>query len=274
MFVLEAALAGLIGLLIGSFLNVCIYRMPRDLSVVHPRSFCPHCEKQIGWYDNIPVLTFLMLRGRCRHCGAAISWRYPIVELLTGVLFFVGVYPNGFTGTAIKFCILAAILVALIFTDFEERILPDEFTKGGIAIGLLLSLFVPVPPSLASFFIPFQWGRMSASFAESLLGAVFPSTILWAFGAMYEKVRHREGLGLGDVKMVAMIGAFFGLSGALFTLMVGSILGSVIGLGFILMARKQAATYELPFGTFLGIAALAIACYMGPIAAWSGRTPG
>src|SRR4029077_9090137 len=125
---IEAALAFLFGLLIGSFLNVCIYRLPRDLSVVRPRSHCPYCEHMIAGYDNIPLFSFLILRGKCRHCGAKIPWRYPLVELCTGVLFALVVAALGLTLPALKYCIYGAILIDLIATDLEERILPDEFT--------------------------------------------------------------------------------------------------------------------------------------------------
>src|SRR5271165_3510757 len=141
---IEALIAGLFGLLIGSFLNVCIYRLPRDLSVVHPRSYCPRCEHPIAWYDNIPVVSFALLRGRCRHCGATIPWRYPLVELLTGVAFAGAVSLLGPVIAAAKLCVFSAILIALVFAGLEERILPDEFTLGGIAAGLLFSVFVPL----------------------------------------------------------------------------------------------------------------------------------
>src|ERR1035438_8845959 len=140
----EAIIAFLAGLLIGSFLNVCVFRLPRDLSVVQPRSFCPHCEKTIAWYDNIPVVSFLLLRGRCRHCQARILLRYPLVELATGLAFAVCVAALGVTLLAVKYAIFSAILIALIATDFEEHILPDEFTLGGTLIGLVLALFIPV----------------------------------------------------------------------------------------------------------------------------------
>ena len=266
----EALIAGLFGLLIGSFLNVCIYRMPRDLSVVHPRSFCPHCEKQIAWYDNIPLLTWVLLKGACRHCGASIPWRYPAVELLTGLLFFLGVYTLGLTLAALKFCLFAAIHVDLIFTDLEERILPDEFTLGGTLAGLVLAWFIPMPPSLLGFFLPPDVGVRMLSVIESAFGGVFLAGVLWSIGALYQRVRGREGLGFGDVKMVACIGAFLGLGPALLTVVLGSVLGSVCGLLFIWIARKEASEYELPFGSFLGIAALAIALRAGPLEHWLG----
>jgi leader peptidase (prepilin peptidase)/N-methyltransferase len=268
---LEAILAGLFGLLVGSFLNVCIYRMPRDLSVVSPRSACPYCEKQIAWYDNIPVVSFLFLTARCRACKQPISWRYPAVELVTGVLFFVGVMKFGPTLVGLKFCIFAAIQVALIFTDFEERILPDEFTKGGTAVGVLLAGFIPMSPGLMALMLPVTWEPHVISVIESVVGAAFTSGVLWGFGALYEKIRHREGLGLGDVKMVMMIGAFFGIQGTLLTLIVGSVMGSVTGLTYILVKRKDASTYELPFGSFLGIAALGVALYGESVLTWYGR---
>jgi leader peptidase (prepilin peptidase)/N-methyltransferase len=261
-------LAGLFGLLIGSFLNVCIFRFPRDLSVVRPRSFCPECEKPIAAMDNIPVVSYLLLRGRCRHCKAKIPWRYPVVELLIGLLFFLGVYTQGLTPAALKFCIFAAIQVALIFTDLEERILPDEFTLGGTLMGIVLAWFVPIPSSIIFFFAPRTWSPQVISVAEAIFGAVFTSVSLWAFGAIYQKIRHKEGLGFGDVKMVAMLGAFFGLQGALFTLILGSLLGSIIGLFYVLFAKKDAGSYELPFGSFLALSALAVAIYGGPVLAW------
>jgi leader peptidase (prepilin peptidase)/N-methyltransferase len=259
---LEAVLAFLFGLLIGSFLNVCIHRLPKDLSVVRPRSRCPACERTIAWYDNIPLLSYALLGGRCRHCGVRISPRYPLVELLTGLLFMAAVLDLGATPAAYKLCLLAALLVGLIFSDLEERILPDEFTLGGLAAGLLLAWFIPVGDGTADALL---WlagipaGPRLVSLAEAALGAALPAGFLWLGGWLFEKVRHKEGLGLGDVKLVAMIGAFLGLRGALLTLLAGSVLGSVVGLFYIKLTGKDPATYQLPFGTFLGVAALAVA---------------
>ncbi|HWQ55799.1 MAG TPA: prepilin peptidase [Bryobacteraceae bacterium] len=258
----EAALAFLFGLLIGSFLNVCIHRMPKDLSVVRPRSRCPVCEKQIAWYDNIPLLSYLLLRGRCRHCDARISPRYPLVELLTGLLFAAAVLHLGPTAAALKLCLFVALQVGLLFTDLEALILPDEFTLGGLGAGLLLAYFIPIEDATAGAMLwlaGVEAGPRLISVADSALGAALPAGFLWLGGWLFEKIRHKEGLGFGDVKLVAMIGAFLGLRGALLTLLAGSILGSIIGLIYIKLANKDAGTYELPFGTFLGAAAIAVA---------------
>jgi leader peptidase (prepilin peptidase)/N-methyltransferase len=258
---LAVALALVAGLLIGSFLNVCIYRLPRDLSVARPsRSFCPACEKTIAWYDNIPVLSYFLLGARCRHCHKRISFRYPLVELATAAWFAWAVWALGPTPDAFRLCAFGAILIALVVTDFEEQILPDEFTLGGTVLGIVLSLFIPIHTGIAHILL-YDKGERIASLGEAGLGAAVASLVLWLLRWTYEKVRHREGLGLGDVKMVAMIGAFLGLQGVLFTIMVGSILGSVVGLAFILIARKNASSYELPYGSFLGIAGLAVAFY-------------
>lgn len=253
--------AFLFGLLIGSFLNVCIFRLPRDMSVVTPRSLCPQCEKTISWYDNIPILSFVLLRGKCRECGAAIPWRYPVVELLTGIAFGIAVGTFGTTLIALKYCLLSAICITLIFSDLEERILPDEFTLGGAIVGLVLAWFVPMQGGLAFFFIRNSARPQIVSLVEAVLGILVCSGSLWLVGYLFEKLRDKEGLGFGDVKMIAMIGAFLGLQGALLTLIISSILGSVMGLLYIMTTGKNASTYELPFGTFLGAACLAVAVF-------------
>ena len=259
---MEAVLAALFGLLIGSFLNVCIYRLPRDLSVIRPsRSFCPACEAQIAWYDNIPLVSWMALGARCRQCRAPISWRYPVVELLTGTAFCVCFLIAGSTALAIKLCVFSAIQIALIFSDLEERILPDEFTLGGILVGIVFAWFVLMPSSLIFLLLPYSWDRHITSVMESAFSAGFTSFALWSFGALYQRLRHREGLGLGDVKMVGMFGAFFGIQGALLFMIAGSVLGSVSGLLYIFLAKKDASTYELPFGSFLGLSALLLSLY-------------
>jgi len=264
-------IAFLYGLVIGSFLNVCIYRLPRDLSVIKPRSFCPGCQKQIAWYDNIPVLSFFLLGRKCRYCGTPISFRYALVELLTGLLFFLIVLALGPTAVAFKLCVLCALLVGLTFTDLDSLILPDELTLGGTVVGLLFAWFVPVDDmvarlalSIAGFHPSPHW----ASLAESLAGAVLPAGFLGLGGWVFEKIRHKEGLGLGDVKMMAMVGAFLGLRAALLTLVVGSIAGSVVGLIYIYATKKDASTYELPFGAFLGFAGILVALTGAPVIHW------
>jgi len=258
---LEAILALLFGLLIGSFLNVCIYRWPRDLSVVKPRSHCVACEKTIAWYDNIPVVSFVVLGGRCRHCRARISFRYPVVELATGLLWFYWVlrYWPAQPGMAIKMCAFSALLVGLIFSDLEELILPDEMTLGGLVLGLVFAYFVSMEGYMAPILSMIGVPDKFLSVAESVVGAGLPAFFLWGGGWLYQKVRHKEGLGFGDVKLIAMVGAFLGLQGALLTLILGSISGSIVGYTYIKLTGQDASSYELPFGTFLGLAALVVA---------------
>ena len=270
---IEAILALVFGLLIGSFLNVCIHRWPRGRSVVKPRSHCVRCRKTIAWYDNIPLISYVVLGGKCRHCGRGISPRYPVVELMTGLLFFFFVWTLGLTAVALKMCVFSAMVVALVFTDLEKRLLPDEFTLGGTLIGLAFAAFVPVPDITSQAIL---WlvginvsGRMQW-LTESALGAALPAFFLYGGGWIFYKVRHREGLGLGDVKLIAMVGSFLGLRGALFTLILGSISGSLIGYGYIKFTGRDASQYQLPFGTFLGAGALAAALGLEKLLGWAG----
>jgi leader peptidase (prepilin peptidase)/N-methyltransferase len=258
----EAILAGIFGLLIGSFMNVCIHRWPRDLSVVRPRSRCPSCETQIAAWDNIPVFSWLFLRARCRHCGAPIHWRYPLVELLTGVCFFWFVAQLGPGPAALKYCVFSAMLIGLVFSDLETLLLPDQLTLGGVVLGLAFAPFVAVPDATFRFVANvagFNPGLRVSSVGEAALGALLPAVTLWTVGWLFEKIRHKEGLGFGDVKMIAMVGAFLGLRGALLTIILGSLAGSVIGLIYIKATRRDAGEFQLPFGSFLGAAALATA---------------
>jgi leader peptidase (prepilin peptidase) / N-methyltransferase len=264
--------AGLFGLLIGSFLNVCIHRWPRDLSVVSPRSHCPQCEHGIAWFDNLPLISFLVLRARCRHCSAPIPWRYPAVELLTALLFAYLVWRFGFTLNALRYCTLCAMLVTLAFSDAETRILPDEFTLGGFVAGMIFAALVPGPDSTfraiagLSGITHLSWREVSLG--EAALGAVLPAGSLWLGGWLFQKIRHKDGLGFGDVKMMVMVGAFLGVRGTLLTLIAGSLLGSVVGLIYIKATRQDAGTYELPFGTFLAASAVGVALAGGPLIDW------
>lgn len=272
---LTAWLGGLFGLLIGSFLNVCIHRWPQDLSVVAPRSRCPHCAAQIAWYDNIPVLSWLLLRGRCRACQARIHWRYPAVELLTGSTFTWFIAQHGLTLTGAKDCVFAALLIGLAFADADTRILPDEMTLGGALIGFVFSFFVPVPDETFHFLTAVAgWAPPPrlASAGEAVLGGCLCAGSLWLAGWLFEKLRHKEGLGFGDVKMLVMIGAFLGTGNALITIVLGSLLGSIVGLAWIRITKSDAASYELPFGTFLAAAAFFVAVWGERMMGWYLRT--
>lgn len=257
---MEAWIAGFFGLLLGSFLNVCIYRLPRDLSVVAPRSHCPECEKLVAWYDNIPVLSWLLLRGKCRHCGWPIPWRYPVVELLTGILFFWSIYSRGWNVFGVKNCIISFIMVDLIFTDLADRILPDEFTLGGALIGLVLAAFTPGDAGLLVLVFPPKTPLWLINVVGSALAGIFCAGLLWLAGRIYYRIRHRDGMGLGDVKMLLAIGTLLGLSGALLTFTIASVSGALVG-GLYIWLAKEEETYEIPFGSFLGIAAIIVAIF-------------
>ena len=242
--------AGLCGLLFGSFLNVCIYRLPRDLSVVMPRSFCPECGKAVRWFDNVPVVSYLLLGGRCRDCSHKIGVRYPLVELSTSAMFMAVAWRYRPGLEALKWGLFEALLIALFWTDLEERILPDELTLGGVLAGLGLAVWVPSPPGFAELFfrtITTVW----VSLCNALVGAFFLASPVWLLGIVYARIRKREGLGFGDVKLLMMFGVFLGLEQGLFALLIGSVAGSIIGLAYIRLSHKQASSYELPFGSFL-----------------------
>lgn len=252
---LFVTLAALFGLLFGSFLNVCIYRLPRDLSVVAPRSFCPECGHRIAWYDNVPVLSYALLRGRSRCCGKSIGIRYLVVELTTALLFALTVFRYGPTLLALKWCIFDAIMVALFWTDLEERILPDELTLGGALAGLVFSIWVMVPGLMVPLSVPLN--LRAASVVNALIGGLALSLPIWLLAWLYGRLRKREALGRGDVKLLAAIGVFLGLENGLFALLLGAVSGSVLGLAYIFWKGKDAATYELPFGSFLCFGAVA-----------------
>ena len=268
---LYAILAGLFGLLIGSFLNVCIYRWTRDLSVVKPRSSCTSCERMIAWYDNIPVLSFVLLKGRCRNCQAVIAWTYPAVELLTALFFAYFVAIEGLSPATARDCLFATLMIGLIFSDLDTRLLPDEFTVGGLVAGLTFAVFVPMPPTifgLLAALMGMHPGLRFTSFGEAVLGALVPSVAMWILGWIFEKLRHKEYLGFGDVKMIAMMGAFLGLSGVVVSLLLGSLLGSIGGYAWMKITGKDPATYYLPFATFLGAGALIVVAAHGGISGW------
>ena len=241
--------------------------------MVTPRSHCVRCRKFLSWYENIPVVSYIALQGRCRHCGRHISIRYPVVEVATGLLFCFFISTLGPTAAAIKMCVFAAILVALIFCDWEKRLLPDQFTLGGTLIGLAFAAFVPVPDDTSQmlfWILGLKPSGRAEWLAQSACGSVLPAFLLWGGGWLYARIRHREGLGLGDVKLIMMVGSFLGLQFTLAAMLAGSLGGSLISLLYIWAAKKDAATYELPFGTFLGAAALAVAVAGPKMIGWCG----
>ncbi len=264
------------GLVIGSFLNVCIYRIPRRESIVFPGSRCPHCGKAIRPYDNVPVLAYLWLRGRCRDCGAPISPQYPAVELVTGVAFFGCALKWGFAAPTFVNSLFLAIVVALALIDYHHRLLPNVITLPGWAAGLALAPFQdpaffdePVARVLASMMFP-RAAEAALPWVASLTGALVGGGLLLSVALLYEKVRRRQGLGMGDVKMMAMVGAFLGWRLVLLTIFAGSVLGSIIGV-FVVIFRGGNLQTKLSFGTFLALGAI-LAVFLGVgILAWYTR---
>ncbi len=226
-----------LGLVVGSFLNVCIYRLPREESIAWPASHCTTCDRTLRWYENVPVFSWALLRGRCRTCRSQISTRYPIVELTTGALFLAGYYAFGLTPLLAARLLFACAMVVLFAIDLEHQILPNEITLPGIVIGFIFSL--ALPPGWRS------------SLIGMLVGGLFPFLIAEA----YLRIRGREGMGMGDFKMLAMVGAFLGWPLVWVTLILACILGVVIGSGALLISRRGLAT-RIPFGTFIAVAAL------------------
>jgi len=235
--------AALFGLCIGSFLNVCIYRMGREQSVVQPASHCPQCQKPIRWFDNIPLIGYLILRGRCRDCGAGISFRYFFVELLTGTLFTVLFFRFGIGPLFFIYAALTAGLIVTTFVDFDFRIIPDEISLGGIVVGLIVSAVYPQLHQAAS---------LPAGVLRSLLGILVGGGILWVLGIVGDFLFKKESMGGGDIKLLAMIGAFLGWKVALLALPLASVMGAVVGV----IAKIRTKESEIAFGPYLAIGAL------------------
>ena len=242
-------LAGLLGLAAGSFLNVCIYRLPRHQSIAYPPSRCPRCGRSLSWFDNIPVVSWLALAGRCRQCGGRIAVQYPLVEVATGALFVAIVVLTPAGPLVASRLLLGCALIVLFMIDLEHQILPNVITLPGLVVGLLLSLVAP--PGLV----------------DALIGAVLGAGVLYAIAAGYYMVRKEEGMGMGDVKMLAMIGAFLGWQAVLLTLILSSFSGAVIGVGLLALSGRG-MRHALPFGTFLAIGALVAMLSGDAIFAW------
>jgi leader peptidase (prepilin peptidase)/N-methyltransferase len=233
----QFAILVLLGLALGSFLNVCIHRLPRGESLNSPPSRCPHCDYRLRWSDNIPLVSYAWLGGRCRQCRARISVRYPIVELITMALFVAHGAVFGWTPLLVPRVVFACAMVVLFAIDLEHHLLPNVITLPGIAVGLIASAVLP--PGIV----------------DALIGVLIGGGVLWLIGEAYFRYSGHEGMGGGDVKMLAMIGAFLGWKLVLVTLVLSSVLGSVIGL-IVIAARKGGLKYALPYGTFLALGAL------------------
>jgi leader peptidase (prepilin peptidase) / N-methyltransferase len=237
------------GLLVGSFLNVCIHRLPLTQSIVFPGSRCPRCGHALAWYENVPLLSYAVLRGRCYSCGAPISVRYPIVEALTGALFLWHWWLFGPSALFAVRLVFACALLVLFAIDLDHQILPDVITLPGIVVGFVCSWFLPPGPIM------------------SAVGIVVGGGILWAIAEAWFRLRKVEAMGFGDVKMLAMVGAFLGLKLVGLVFVLSSILGGIIGVVLILSRRADMAT-KVPFGTMIAAASLAASLYGDAIVAW------
>lgn len=231
--------AAAMGAAIGSFLNVCVYRWPAELSVLHPPSRCPGCEQRIRWYDNVPIVSYLVLRARCRNCGTRISAQYPAVELFVALIWLGAMIRFGVSIEALRSAVFLTLLLGIALTDAREMVIPDQFTLVGVAFGLIMAAFPGGFPLV-----------------KALLGAVLGYVVLWAVKLAAEKALKKPALGVGDIHMMAMVGAFLGPVGALVTLFLGSFFGLIIGVPFTLMRGegKVLGTY-LPLGVFLALGA-------------------
>jgi leader peptidase (prepilin peptidase) / N-methyltransferase len=263
---LESALF-FVGLLFGSFLNVCISRLPYDESVVSPRSHCPHCNHLIAWYDNIPLLSWILLRARCRTCGEPISLRYPAVELVTGICFAACIATFGLSWITLKYCVFVFLLIGLIFMDGETGLLPREFTYSGIALGLAFSWIVPTDYAATELLFRIFGHPLPAlrtlSFLDSFLGAAVGAGFFYMAWALYYLVRKQHGLGFGDVALMGMSGAFLGLKLVIPVIVISPLAGVLyVGVQLVKDSFSRARTHEaeepdflkreIRFGVFLG----------------------
>lgn len=239
---LTALLGALFGAVVGSFLNVCIVRLPAEQSVVRPRSRCPKCGYQLRWIDNVPIASWLWLGGKCRSCRAPISPMYPLIELATALIWAWMGFHYGLSAAALKGALFATLLLGIAMTDLREYLIPDEFTLGGLVVGLL-----------------FAAGAGWAPLADALLGAAAGFVLLWGVGRVGTWFFKEEAMGGGDVKMMAMVGAFVGWQGVLLTVFLGALAGTLIFLPLTLAGKKKL----VPFGVFLAVGA-AVTYLVGP----------
>jgi len=245
----QIAILAVLGLAVGSFLNVCIHRLPREQSLNSPPSRCPHCDYRLRWFDNIPVVSYAILGGRCRQCRARISIRYPIVELVTMGVFVLHGAVFGWNALLVPRLVFACAMIVLFAIDLEHQLLPNIITLPGIVVGIIASSVLP--PGIT----------------DALIGMVVGGGVLWLIGEAYFRFSGQEGMGGGDVKMLAMIGAFLGWKLVLVTLVLSSVLGSIIGL-IVIALRKGGMKYALPYGTFLALGALVASLAGDAIVNW------
>ena len=239
-----------LGCLIGSFLNVCICRIPKGESVVKPRSKCPKCGNAIAWYDNFPIVSWLILGAKCRNCGLTISWQYPLVEAITGVLFFAVYWRFGLTPATPVYMLLVAGLVMTTFIDLTDWTIPDEVTLPGIPIGIACSL--------AAMFFP-TTGFLVKDVFDSLIGVVLGGGILYLLDKITVLLIKKRGMGFGDVKLLAMLGAFMGWKGVVAIIILSSLIGSIIGITVVFLQKRKGIEEEahyLPFGPYLVLGGL------------------
>lgn len=237
--------AFILGTVVGSFLNVCIYRIPAGKSIVSPPSACPHCGHRIKWFQNIPIISYLFLGGKCASCKTSISFRYPAIEALTGLLFALSLYYFSFSVATLVYWVFLAALVTITFIDLDHQIIPDVISLPGIVIGFICTFFVP-------------W----LSWIDSLLGIVIGGGILFLIAWVYEKVAKREGMGGGDIKLLAMLGAFMGWQSVFPIIFLASLVGTLVGVPLMLF-QKGNTRLAIPFGPFLASSAI-VYLFWGP----------
>ena len=239
------------GMCIGSFLNVCIYRLPSSMSILKPsRSFCPQCKSAIKFYDNIPVFSYIWLKGRCRNCKSSISLRYPLVELITGILAISILFLFGLTLEGLVYFIFISSLLVITFIDIDHKIIPDIITLPGIPIGLLTSFVLP-----------------AMTFMSSLVGLLVGGGSLLLVACVYSLITHKEGMGGGDIKLLGMIGAFLGWKGVIFTIFAASLTGTLVGI-IVMLQKGKNLKFAIPFGPFLSIGAMSYVFFGEKVIYW------
>ncbi len=234
------------GLCIGSFINVCIHRLPNEQSIISPPSFCPKCKNKIKWFHNIPIVSFILLKGKCSYCKSKISLQYPLVEILSGIIFLINYYIFGFSLLFVVYTVFILLLIIATFVDFKYMIIPDEVSIGGLILGFIFSFF-----------------RNDITWIQSLIGIILGGGILLLIIKGYFLLTKKEGMGGGDVKLLAMIGAFLGYKSLLFVIFSASLLGTIIGVPMILF-KKDKNNLAIPFGPFLSLGAI-IYIYFGKL---------